>query len=58
MMPTYQNETTQFIQRAEAVYNEKLCATLDTPENRGKFLALEPDSGAYEVRDKLRQAAD
>ena len=58
MMPTYQDESTQFLQRAEAVYNEKLRATLNTPENRGKFLALEPDSGAYEVRDELRQAAD
>ena len=55
-MPTNQEEPKTLCQRGEAVYETKLRATLDTPENRGKVLSIEPDSEDYEINADHYQA--
>ena len=49
-------ELAKFNQRGKNVYETKLRATLDTPENRGKVLTIEPDSGDYEINTELLAA--
>ena len=44
----------EIARRGEAIYEHDLRARLDTEEHKGKFLALDIDTGAYEIdRDDL-----
>ena len=51
-----EQENDTLSQRGKIVYETQLRATLDTPENRGKILTIEPDSGDYEINGDLLQA--
>ena len=55
-MTTDKEEPETICQRGEAIYETKLRATLDMPENRGKILTIEPESGYYEINADLLQA--
>ena len=48
-------EVATFNQRGKAIYDAKLRVALDTPENRGKYLTIEPDSEDYEMGTDLLQ---
>ena len=50
-MPTDNVAVSEAVRRGKAVYQEKLRAALDTPENYGKTLVIDPDSGDYEMGD-------
>ena len=45
-------------QRGRCIYETKLRAALDTPENYGKVLTIEVDSEDYEVSARLAPAID
>ena len=55
-MPTDNEEPKTIYERGRVIYETKLRVTLDTPENRGKVLTIEPDSEDYEVNDRLAPA--
>ena len=57
-MQTNEMETATFSQRGEALFDSRLRAALDTPENSGKGLAIEVDSGDYEIHQSKYRAAD
>ena len=48
-MPTDNAAVSEAVRRGKAVYQEKLRPLLDTPENQGKTLVIDPDSAEYEM---------
>lgn len=57
-MPTDQNLVAEIVRRGKAIYQEKLRALLDTPENFRKSVAIEPDSEDYEIDANLLAAVE
>ena len=55
-MQTDQEELQTFYGLGEAIYAHRLRALLDTPENQGKAIAIELDSGDYEVNPDKKLA--
>ncbi len=55
-MSTDQALVSEVVRRGKAVYQEKLRATLDTPENFRKSVAIDPDSEDYEIDADLLTA--
>jgi hypothetical protein len=43
----------QICRRGQAIYESHLRGKLDTPENRGRFLALDTETGDYDVGSRL-----
>ncbi len=44
-------------QRAEEIYANTLRSAVETPENIGKLLTLDVDSGDYEINDDVAAAS-
>ena len=57
-MTEQSRETDSLVERGKMIYEQHLKALLE-PENRGKFLAIEPDSGRYFMgTDRSKLALD
>lgn len=48
-------ELDDFIKKAEAIYDKHLVRLLD-PEHKGKFVAIEPETGSYFLGATLTEA--
>lgn len=48
-MPSDNAAISEVVRRGKTVYQEKLRPLLDTPENQGKTLVIDPDSAEYEM---------
>jgi hypothetical protein len=48
-------ETKSVIERAKQIYADRLRPLLE-PENAGRFVAIEPESGDYFLRDTIDEA--
>ena len=55
-MQTDKEELRTFYQMGEAICAHRLRPILDMPENQGKAIAIELDSGDYEVSPDKKQA--
>jgi hypothetical protein len=40
-------------QKAQELYNRELRAKVETPENIGKLIVMDPETGDYEIGDEL-----
>ena len=47
----------EIVQRGQALYKQKIRATVDEPENRGKMLVINVETGEYEMDDDDVMAA-
>ena len=43
----------EIVQRGQALYKQKIRATVDEPENRGKMLVINVETGEYEIDDDV-----
>ena len=51
MMQTDNSTISEIVRHGKTVYENKLQALLDKPENHGKILVIEPESEDYEIGD-------
>jgi hypothetical protein len=48
-MPTQRISADEICRRGEEIYESRLRSRFDSPENRGKFLVIDVESGDYEL---------
>ena len=48
-MQTIEKTLIDISERGKEIYEQKLRAELDTPENAGKFVFIDVETGAYEI---------
>ena len=56
-MPTSKYTIDQICDRGEQIYRERIKALVEPQEN-GKFIVIDIESGDYEIADKLGTASD